>query len=97
MGIYPRNGSTRMNCSVDDCDGAVAYRGMCTKHYNRLRRHGRPDGGRTEDGSAIKALEARSKTGNRGGILNDITTQFGAHDAGCRPVCSDRRQLFRAS
>ena len=33
-------------CSIEDCQGAVSAKGLCSVHYNRLRRHGDPLGGR---------------------------------------------------
>lgn len=27
-------------CTVDDCEGSIRCRGLCEKHYTRLRRHG---------------------------------------------------------
>lgn len=29
-----------MNCQADDCDKPVVAKGLCYKHYQRLRRHG---------------------------------------------------------
>lgn len=34
-----------MACSVDGCDGRVFSRGMCSRHYNRLRTTGTTDNG----------------------------------------------------
>ena len=31
-----------MECSIKDCSNAVECRGLCKKHYTRLRRHGDP-------------------------------------------------------
>lgn len=29
-------------CVIDGCIGVVFAKGMCQKHYNRVRRHGNP-------------------------------------------------------
>src|SRR5438067_523459 len=30
-------------CNVEGCNGVANHRGMCGKHYQRLRRHGDPN------------------------------------------------------
>lgn len=36
-------------CSVTDCDGNVAKKGLCTKHYHRVHRHGSTEQTRASD------------------------------------------------
>jgi hypothetical protein len=37
------NGAATRICSVDDCDGVVIAKGLCGKHYDRMRRYGTTD------------------------------------------------------
>lgn len=41
-----------MNCSISECEGRVQAKGLCFKHYQRLRRHG------DAHGKAIRKKEA---------------------------------------
>lgn len=43
-------------CSAGQCDGVVIARGLCQKHYKRLKRHGDPLSGRTPRGLPERAL-----------------------------------------
>lgn len=55
-----------MQCSVIGCDAAAKYKSpqLCNRHYIRLRRHGDPQGGGSEQGAALEwistAIPAKS-------------------------------------
>lgn len=55
--IDPRVQALCEECSVVGCRRPVRCKGVCSKHYARLRAHGTPTGG-TAERSSTKAIEA---------------------------------------
>jgi hypothetical protein len=45
-----------MICSIDECGQEVVAKCLCNRHYKRLKRHGHPMGGRTDQGAPLKFL-----------------------------------------
>lgn len=50
-------------CSVDDCNGRADRKGMCEKHYTRVRRHGDPLFAEKEPGGGLRWLNEQLSTG----------------------------------
>lgn len=50
--------ATSRICSIDDCGKSHEAKGFCKAHYERLRRHGDPLGGRTPDGEPIEFYQS---------------------------------------
>jgi hypothetical protein len=48
---------TEMRCAIDGCDRALFAKGFCNSHYKRMRRHGDPLAGGTQQGVPLKWLQ----------------------------------------
>lgn len=47
------------HCTVENCGNGIYVRGVCKRHYHKLRRYGDPKGGRsTQRGARLKWIEA---------------------------------------
>ena len=62
-------------CSIDDCDKTAVSKGYCTKHYQRYRKHGCPNGHAfNRNGACLEFLESIKNTADENCILWPFST-----------------------
>lgn len=62
LSLCAGGGGLDMTCSVYGCEKRLFAKGLCQSHYERLRRHGDPLGGRVSPGVAMGFLTGAVST-----------------------------------